>query len=180
MAWQMSARLMGGCLVAGTEAWLAVSLTISRQTHREQRIHRSLAQPARATCLAVAWQGSEGPWFNSYHGALSSLGRPPRAKTGSPKCWERWWGFMVSCYLLVSFQFFRSGVFFSCVNFLAADSGPPGARAWGPPVHWTAWTCGFYASLGSNQWMEELQAKVQFNNRAVFHSLYQNLTGRGC
>jgi len=31
------------------------------------------------------------PWFNSNLGALNSLDRPPRAKTGRPKCWERRW-----------------------------------------------------------------------------------------
>ena len=51
--------------------------------------HRCSFRPHRRHCK----QCYEGPWFNSNLGALNSLCWPPRAKTGSPKCWEWRWGF---------------------------------------------------------------------------------------
>ena len=46
-----------------------------------------------------------------------SVASAPRAEAGSPKCWERGWGFGES-------------LLFSCIKFLWPHLGPPGA--WGP------------------------------------------------
>jgi len=52
----------------------------------------SMVSCARVHMLSVGHTASTCDTLLSL-GTLNSLGHPPRAKTGSPKCWDRRWGF---------------------------------------------------------------------------------------
>ena len=54
--------------------------------------------------------------------------------------------FMVSCYLLVSFFSF-SEVAYSFLALIIIGLGLGGPQELGAPVHWTAWSPGFYATV---------------------------------
>jgi len=112
-------------------------------------------------CLMVCHKSvfcSEEPWFNSNLGALNSLGRPPRAKTGSPK----------------RILFLH--------NFFGPRLGGP--QELGALVHWTAWTPRFLRHCAWQRLLHASAADIHspvwgMATKSIFFAFYIELKNLG-